>query len=288
MKWARQVVCAVVVLIVLGVVAIEYQRSQVVEYAQYRFNLAWIIPESGVTFVSFDPAEKTILSIPFPANLTIPSRQSGEYLIDSLYKLGSYTGQGGEFARRKIQGFMRLPIPGYLVSEGSLARGLLGIIVGSTQTSLSRLDAILLLYRISRYPMRVVVEDELIRAGVVEDTTYHGDRLQEYVGTRLFDWSIAESGLSVAIVNESGKDGLGSDMADFLTNLGLDVVSVKSGSFGEREKSEWQVEHSDQVHELSYIFESLFGLGKPTIAKVEAEYRAVVLVKVGRDVIDLF
>lgn len=288
MKWVKRALGAFVVLLIVGIAAIEFRLSQVVGHTQYRFNMAWIAPESRVTFISYDPTEKTILAIPFPSNLAIPSRKSGEYSIDSLYKLGAYDGQGGEFARRKIQGFMRVPIPGYVVAEGSLVRGFLQVLLGSAETSLSRFDALLLLYRTSRYPTREVGEDELIRAGVIEGTTYHSDRLQEYVGTRLFDWSIAGSGMSVAIINESGEDGLGSDMADFLTNLGLDVVSVKSGDGVEREQSEWQVEHSNTVAELSYVFESLFGLGKPHIASVAPEYRAEVLVKVGRDAIELF
>ena len=288
MKWVQRAAYAFVVLLIAGMAVMEFGRSQVVGHAKYRFNMAWIAPESRVTFISFDPTEKTVLAIPFPSNLAIPSRKSGEYSIDSLYKLGAYDGQGGEFARRKIQGFMRVPIPGYVVAEGSLIQGLLGVLLGSTETSLSRFDALLLLYRTSRYPTREVGEDELIRVGVVDGTTYHGDRLQEYVGTRLFDWSIAGSGMSVAIINESGEDGLGSDMADFLTNLGLDVVSVKSGDGGELKQSEWRVENSDKALEMSYVFESLFGLGKPTIANVVAEHRAEVLVRVGQDAIELF
>jgi hypothetical protein len=189
-----------------------------------------IVPDKGVSFVSFDPAEKTALLLPFPTDLAIKSRGSGEYSIGSLYKLGSYAGSGGKFARQKIQGFMRVPIPGYVVVHAetvavraNLRRGLLQSLVGKGETNLSVFDTILLLSRSADYRFREIDQDELVRAGVIEAKTYHPERLQEYVGSRLFDWGIGESQETVAIINASGENGLGSDMADFLSNLGLDV-----------------------------------------------------------------
>ena len=267
-----------------------------VGYSQYRFNLAVIVPGSGVSFVSIDPAEKAILSLSFPTSLAIRSRSVGEYSISSLYKLGSYQGEGGEFVRQKIQGFMRVPVPGYLVTGGkvlkaksSLRLALLKKILGRAETSLSRFDAALLFYRAGKYSWREVGEDELVRSGVIDSNIYHPERLQEYVGTRLFDWGIGSSGVTVAIVNASGENGLGSDMADFLSNLGLDVVMVRSASGDERlESSEWQVGSSDEADELKYIFESLFGLSKPKLEKVPEEYRSRVLIRVGSDAKELF
>jgi len=258
-------------------------------HSQYRFNIAVINPGIGVSFVSVDPTEKTILTIPFPTNLTINSRSKGEYSISSLYKLGSYKGSGGMFARRKIQGFMRVPIPGFIVTSKSLKIGLLGVIFGHTETSLSRFDAMLLLYRVTRYRRREISGNELVRAGVIEGNSYHSERLQEYVGTRLFDWEIGATGLTVAIINASGENGLGSDLADFLSNLGLDVVMVRSINVDESlNKSSWQVSDDKSAKELSYIFQNLFGFDQPKVENIPVEYRASVLIKVGKDVKDLF
>lgn len=277
-------------MIVAGLVVAEWRGSQVVGHSQYRFNMAVIERDKGVSFVSIDPAEKSILILPFPTSLAISTRGSGEYSISSLYKLGAYKGQGGMFARQKIQGFMRVPVPGYLVVSGKNLRwGLFKVMIGNGETSLSRFDAALLLYRANRYRRREIGEDELVRAGVIEDNTYHPERLQEYVGTRLFDWGIGGQGVSVAIVNASGENGLGSDMAEFLTNLGLDVVMVRSERGDEiLEKSEWQVSDKVGAGELGYIFESLFGLPKPKIEPVAGEYRSRVMIKVGEDAKELF
>lgn len=277
------------ILIVGGLVVREYRASQVVGHSQYRFNMVMIDNDKSVTFASFDPMEKSVLIIPFPTNLAITSRTSGEYAISSLYKLGSYKGEGGKFARQKIQGFMRVPIPGYLVTNSSLKMGLFRTIFGRSETSMSRLDAIILFYRANRYSHRVVKEEELVRAGVISGNKYFPDRLQEYVGTRLFDWGIGASGMTVSIINASGENGLGSDMADFLTNLGLDVVSVKSATNTQLlETTEWQVSSQDKAGQLSYIFENLFGLDSPVIAELSQEFRSEVVIRVGKDAKELF
>lgn len=294
--WVKILVVAVVILIILGLGRAEYRSSQVVGHSQYRFNMAVISPSDGVTFVSYDPSEKSILVLPFPTNLAINSRSKGEYSISSLYKLGSYTDAGGMFARQKIQGFMRVPIPGYLVVNNLkqkmrtlLTKNLLRVIFAHSETSLSRFDALVLLYRSNRYSLREIEEKELVRAGVITGNIYHPERLQEYVGTRLFDWGIGSAATTVAIVNASGENGLGSDMADFLSNLGLDVVMVRSVMGDEiLPTSSWQVGDEAKAIELGYVFETLFSFDKPKLEAVPEEYRSMVLMKVGKDAKELF
>jgi len=299
--WLKWVMGIVVCLIMAGLVVKEWRKSQVVGHSQYRFNLAMIEPDKGVVFLSLDPAEKSVLALPFPTNLAINSRTSGEYVVSSLYKLGSYQDKkGGMFARQKVQGFMRVPVPGYVVIhdskktiKASFNRAMRQIIFRQTESSLSKFDALVLLARSNEYKWREVSEEELVRVAVLDRSdkgfVYHPDRLQEYVGTRLFDWGIGEAKITVAIVNASGVNGLGSDLADFLSNLGMDVVMVRSVSENESlTKTQWQVDNLDEDGELQFIFENLFSLDKPKVEKIPDEYRAQVLIKVGTDAKDLF
>lgn len=289
MKWAKLSLVILLAGVICGLILREYRLSQVVGHANYRFNMAVIDPEKGVSFVSFDPAEKRVLSIPFPANLAITSRSSGEYSISSLYKLGSYKGEGGRFARQKIQGFMRVPIPGYLVGKGGYKSLLFKAIFGNGETSLTGFDAFLLFVRSNNYKFREIEQDELIRAGVIQDNKYKSERLQEFVGSRLFDWGIGGNEIAVAIINASGENGLGSDMADFLSNLGLDVVMVRSEpGDGVLEHSTWQIDNDKSRKELVYIFKNLFEMGEPITESIPAEYRADVIVKIGQDAKSLF
>lgn len=297
--WIKWLVMGLVGVILMGLVWREWGRSQIVGHDPHRFNLAMIVPNQGVTFLSFDPAEKTLFAIVFPSDLVIKSRSNGEYSITSLYKLGSYSGDGGMFARRKIQGFMRLPIPGYLViknNRGQVKRTLVGglrkVILGKADTSLSRLDALSLLLATSTYNYREISEDELVRAAVLEkqagETIYHPERLQQYVGTRFFDWGIGESGVTVAVVNASGVNGLGSDMADYLTNLGLDVVMVRSTGMKEFQTvSRWEIADDPKLKPMIELFTSLFGFSSPKIG-LDPEYRAQIVIQVGQDAKELF
>lgn len=287
----------IVVLILLGLGFKEIKKSQVWGNGEYRFNMAMIDEKNGVTFLSFDPSEKSVLSLTFPNDLAIKSRTSGEYSISSLYKLGSYSGKGGMFARQKIQGFMRVPIPGYVVTNSKKAvtksnfrMAMIKTIFGRVDTSLSRFDAMILLSRSGRYAWRIVEEKELVRAGVIADKTYHPERMQEYVGSRLFDWNLGAGNITVAVINASGENGLGSDIADFLTNLGLDVVMVRSvnGESQQIESSEWQAQNDKVAKDLGYVFENLFSFKQPKVEPVAEEYRALVVVKIGKDAKELF
>lgn len=296
LKWVKWIVALVVLLIVGGLGFKEIKKSQVIGNGQYRFNMVMIGESGGITFLSFDPSEKSVLSLTFPSDLAIKSRTSGEYSISSLYKLGSYSGAGGMFARQKVQGFMRVPIPGYVVtsskktmSKTSFRLAMIKTMFGKTDTSLSRFDAAILFLRSGRYGWRNVEEKELVRAGVIADNTYHPERMQEYVGSRLFDWNIGAGSITVAVVNASGENGLGSDIADFLTNLGLDVVMVRSvNNDNQVEKSEWQVGNKKIAEDLGYIFKNLFSFNEAKLENVPEEYRSMVLIRIGKDAKELF
>jgi hypothetical protein len=289
MKWAKLCAAVVFVLVIVGLVVKEYQKSQVVGHGKYRFNLALINPGSGVNFVSFDPTEKSILAIIFPSDMAITSRTSGEYAISALYKLGSYKGNGGMFARQKMQGFMRVPIPGYIVSSGGLRLSLIKALFGTSETSLSKLDLIVLLYDSGRYKYKEIGKEELARANVIDNGKYKPERLQEFVGSRLFDWGIGAESIAVSIINASGENGLGSDMADFLSNLGMDVVMVRSVDDSQiLADTQWQVDNKELSQKLNYIFENLFEFEEPKIEPIGGEYRSQVLIKVGSDAKDLF
>ena len=296
-QWARWVVASVLILIVAGYVSQDYGRSQVVG-KQHRFSLVMSGDSGDVSFISFDPVERRVFALPFPKELTIKSRSVGEYSVGSLYKLGQYDSQGGEFVRRKVQGFMRVPIPGYLVvkskrsSEAALKLGLWGAFwQGSEVSNLSTLDAFVLFYQAGSFTWKEASPDELARAGVLENKEgggylYRSDRLQQYVGTRLFDWGIGASGVTIAIVNVSGIDGMGSDMADFINNLGFDVVSVRTGS-EVADHSRVLVGDLKKYQETTDILQNLLGLAAPEVTDVQS-YRSELVVEVGKDAQELF
>lgn len=291
------ILVALALMILGGLLVQEYRRSLIVGYASSRFNLVMVDPEEGLTFVSIDPVEKTLVSLAFAKDAVMKSRENGEYDIGALYKLGTYQGNGGMFARQKVQGLMRVPIPAYIRvhRQKNVRTDLRRALWGSWKegsTNLSLLDR-WVVWRRSYYRYRAIESEELEREGVISTTggrmTFQEERLRQYVGSRFFDWNLGGAGVTVAVVNASGKDGLGSDVADFLNNLGMDVVMVRTAEGDQvTEQSSWQVGSQNEQQELEYVFERLLQLQPANINEVPAEYRARVLLTVGKDAEELF
>lgn len=293
------VLYALGILIVVGALVGEWRKSLGVWEAA-RFNLVYVDNEGKrVSVVSFDPVEQKVLLLEYPESLSIDSRSVGTYKIGSLYPLGTYKQQGGEFARRKVQGFMRMPITGYLVGSNqsgnvvkSLSRTLIEGLWRKNETNLSRFDKYILWQQLKKYNASEVGEDELIRAGIIVKKSdgdgygYMPERLAEYVGKQFFDWGVGIEGATVAVINESTIDGLGSDMAGFLTNMGLDVVVVRSGE--SMRKVTKIVVAEPKKHERSLrLIDRAFGFDSAEQGATD-EYRADIVVWVGSDAQDLF
>ncbi|GAB4027020.1 MAG: hypothetical protein Fur0011_4080 [Candidatus Microgenomates bacterium] len=299
LKWAKFMVYSFAIMVVIGIFIKELKASIV--SPENRFNLIYI-DEGGarVSVVTVDPVEEKVMIITYPENLAITSRSVGEYEIGSLYKLGSYKSQGGEFARRKVQGFMRLPIVGYLVNlEGkgsineSLKKSMLKAMWSSRyENNLTMIDAYRLSQAISSYSGKNVGEDELMRAGVIvrdkenNKISYNQLALSNYVGQSFFDWGVGKEGVTVSIINESGESGLGSDMAEFLDNMGLDVIAVKSGNVI-TDTTKMVVKDPKASRATLTLMSKVFNF-KPYVLGDTSEYRAGIVMWVGKDALELF
>jgi len=293
------------ILVILGIALIyqETRASQVFQ-SKYRYSLVVGSERGMVSYVSFDPEEKRILIIPLPPDLKIRSRSVGEYSVSSLYKLGEYDGNPGGFIRTKVQGFMKVPIAGYLLvseieeqgTKKALLSGLLkSLIFSKNRTSMSRLDALTLLFASQKYDYKEVDREELVRSGAIvkegNGYIYREERLGEFLKTQVFDWAVGEENVTVAIFNASGENGLGSDIAEFFTNMGFDVISVRGVENGEPLEDTTKIRiaesdietHRDVLRQVS----GLFDWWEIEIAETE-EYRADLVIFLGKDATNLF
>lgn len=278
--------------ICLAVLFGMWRRSTVAQSGKYNLVVAG---EGKTSFVSIDPIERTVFVIQYPPNLAIKSRSVGEYEVGKLYTLGKYDSDPGEFVRIKVQGFMKTLINGYLIMPEDIGRltlmkNLISAIYGGRPTStLSAIDAVILLARVSKYDYRQVGTDELLRSGAIGQNegrySYNPDRLQQYLGLRVFDWGIGSQGISVVVVNESQEAGMASDVANFLENSGMDVVAVRSGE-GEAETTRVTVAEEELVKRLAPLL-TAFGWNEVQIRDT-SEWRADVVVHLGRDGVRLF
>lgn len=297
--WGKWLVGVLITMVLVGYGVSEYRKSVVDPDA--RFHLLYIDDEGArVSLASFDPVEQKIVVIEYPPELTIVSRSVGRYEMRNLYTLGGYKGDGGEFARRKVQGFMRLPIVGHIVSnsesgeiEGSLRSALRQSLYkgGGVETNLSIFDRFRLLSELSRASVRVVGKEELVRAGILVSTpdsgwNYNSERLIKYVGASFFDWGVGQEGATVAIVNESGLDGMGSDMASFLTSMGLDVVMVRSGE-KTSESTRYVIQDPKKFRRALTLIERVFTF-EPYVIEETKDFRADIVFWIGKDALELF
>lgn len=279
----------VAVLILGSLIYREYSLSQLIGN-EYKFSLAYINHQE-VSYVSYDPEERQVFILTYPAKLEIKSRSEGVYEVGKLYQLGSYDGQAGEFVRKKMQGFMRAPVMGYLVSEKTLKPALLEAFFKRSETTLSRLDALILLARTNTYIQKLEGVEELIRVGAVEKEgekyNYSPERFQQYLSVRVFDWKIGGEGVTAAVINQSGEDGLGRDISQFLTNAGVDVVSVK-GEEDSSEKTRLVVNLADKESlGLSQALSRWFGWPE-AVEEDTTQARARMVIYVGKDALKLF
>ncbi|MEI6690882.1 MAG: LytR C-terminal domain-containing protein [bacterium] len=293
---AKTVGIGLVLILLISSCLQEYRKSIIVG-SGIRSNLVMAEPTGEVAVVSFDPSEKRITELTLE-DVAIKSRSIGEYKLSQLYRLGSYDGSGGEFVRRKMQGFLRLPLVDYIVVDdmgpNGLRKALLLQIVFANRASMSRIDALTLWFSSWSMMWRNVPFDTLIKDGVFVKNTegfeVSNSRLQQFVGLRLFDWTVGGEGVTVAIINETEIEGLGNDIAKFLTNVGMDVVSVRSGDGQQSDKTSVLFSHkpkdmlaTDRV--LHFIF------GRKEIFQYEqnlSEYRSDVVIKIGKDVMEMF
>lgn len=276
-------------LILAGFLFREYQLSTVLN-SEFKYAMVYLDTKGTVNYVSFDPEEKQIFTLSYPQNLEIKSRSVGNYTIGKLYTLGNYEGNPGEFTRKKVQGFMRAPVMGYMVSDQPLKKALFRHIFTGRGTTLSRLDALYLYLKSNSYVVKDEGENDLLRAGAIEKSgdkfTYSSERLQQYLSTRVFDWGIGGGGVTAAVINQSGEDGLGRDIAQFLTNAGVDVVAVR-GASEQNEKTKIVIEKDDVSSEkLAKALLSWFGYGYE-VGDVSS-YRARMVIYVGKDGLKLF
>lgn len=302
-KFGFWAVLILLVLMIVSWVVSEFRRSVVFRSEEQRFYMVVAGRSGQVVFTSFDPAENKIVLMPLPEDLYIKSRSVGEYKVGNLFELGNLEDKGGVFLSRKVQGFLRTPILGYVVLDDSedwnpkklLSQGLWQSLLplGGEEGNLSRLDALSLLLRTGSYRSVVLDQSELVRSGVLESRaaggfTYNYDRLRMFAKERFFDWLIGDEGITVSVNNLSGVDGLGGDVGEFLQTIGADVVMVKEEKKDAKEPktsilvANEVVRRSRTVRFLERIFEIKAELGETST------YRADVVFFVGQDMTNMF
>lgn len=264
-----------------------------------RFNFVVFTNQGDVGFVSLDSVEKNISFVEFPKELAIDSRSVGEYRIDRLEKLASYEEESGLFVKRKIQGFLRVPVSGYIYAKKDakikevVRQAVFWKLLkrGEVVSDLSIFDLGLIAVRSRSYVEFNEGEKKLVKEGILvkkgDGYGYNRKRLSEFVGERYFDWLVGEEDVTVAVVDESGLPGLGEDVSDFVQNLGAKVVLVREEE-SERKESFLRVKNKKlKGSETIKAMNEFLGVGRVEVGKTES-FRSEVVLFLGSDMEKLF
>ena len=278
----------------LGVVAgwLVYEMATAkLGWQKRRINLLFIGKGKDGVVVSVDQIGMKVDSLDFPQDSLLKSKSKGYYQVGKLMALAEYEPRPMSFVVAKFQGFLKIPIQAYCRVRKEVELGEkvgLGWVWRCRETNLNFLDKLRLSYLLHKYSLDSKTESDWWRLGILvgDKKEYDSLRLEEYMKDRFFDWLVAKEGLEIAVVDESGHD-LGEDLATLLENLGIHVVMVKTKD-QVRPRSELRVSRRELLKSWSVaaVKESL-KVDKVAVGRVD-EYRADLVILVGRDLLSLF
>ncbi len=254
-----------------------------------RSNILFINEDGGAAVMSLDGVTKKISWLFFPGESLIASRSFGYYRVDKLVKLARYEKDFGGFLTGKFQNLVKLPFQAYCLEEDKVD---LSGEVGyqwwwrCKRTNLNLVDKLRLSYWFQKDVNQEFRLKDWRRLGVLgketeEGRVYKDDPLNEFIKNKLFDWKVAQEGLTAAVIDESGHD-LSHDLGDLLENIGFKVVMTRNGR--NSRKTEAEIWFGDEKLKRSLGAKALMGLFRQ--AKIEVkntdDYRADVVIWLGK------
>jgi len=237
----------------MGVVyQVDSQISLVVVLPDYQRRIEFVIPGNTMVKVGFG---------------------FGEYQLKNVYELGRLEGQGGKVLSRTVQDLMGVAVRGWLVDE---------------VTNLTWWDRIRLWWyeqmvmkksTVVELRQQAAFRQEVLGDGV-EVFRVSQKLLDELVNKLVFNEKLAKEGLSLAVLNAAGIEGVARDVARLLANLGGEVRLVSN--LDNQEKSQILVAGKDILE--SYTVKQLariLGIKEVGLGDV-GEYRSEVVVVIGQ------
>lgn len=238
--------------------------------------------------VSYSPADKTIKIINIPEDTSIPvANEFGNWQIRSIYGLGESEEkpQGNKLLQTSVSNLLGIPIEGYIQLTGKnkslsilaavevIKKSPFGFITATNEikSNMTIADLMKVTWDLGRVRFDKVTEIDLEKRGVLErnflpDKTavlnVDYSQLDNLIQS-LADSNLINEDINVAIFNATTTPGLAQKYARFVSNLGINVITVanagnnqpktivlKSKTAGE------DVQNSATLERLAHIFSS--------------------------------
>lgn len=245
--------------------------------------------------LSLNPSDGSILAILIPQNLQVlVPKGFGAYQIGSVYRLGRLRegGGGGPLLRETMQDFLGVIVDGWVVTntpfKGSDIKLLLkdSLLVRGTDTNLTAWDKVRILFWagsvkrensnvIELHALNILKKRQLVDQTEVLET--ESSLLDGKIGTLFTDTTFLAERKSVEIVNGTDVQGVASRIARIITNMGGEVLFVKTA----REPLAYS---RIETHDESYTAKKLErSLGLPLFKKKKDEGKTDILIVIGED-----
>lgn len=240
-----------------------------------RGRFGWVIQAEDIRVKIIIPNQKKLITLIIPDNTMVKVGFGfGEYRLSKVYELGSLENQAGKVLSRTVQELLGIGVKGWEAGGKS---------------NLSWWDK----FRLGWQEAFVVNQTEEIelknKAAWQKDELSDGSAiyrvnqvwLDELIHQEFFDQEISQEGLTVAVLNASGVDGLAENISRLITNLGIEVRVV--GNLTLQKASEILINKKElQKSKTMMQIVSSLGIQRIDVADI-LEYRSDLVVIIGSD-----
>jgi len=238
-------------------------------------QFGWVIQTEEIRVKIIIPSQKKLVTLIIPNNTIVKVGFGfGEYRINKVYELGKLANQAGKVLTRTIQEFLGVGIKGWQVG---------------TKSNLSWWDNFRLkwleTFAVNQTKVVELKDKPSWQAEQLSDGSliYRVNQawLDELVHQEIFDQEVSQEGLTVAVLNASGVDGVANDISRLISNLGIEVRLVSNLAAQERSEVVISQKSQKDTKTLKKIIDSL-GIDTVRVGDI-LEQRSDMVVIIGRD-----
>lgn len=238
-------------------------------------QFGWVIQAEEIQVKIIIPNQKKLITLIIPNNTIVKVGFGfGEYRLNKVYELGKLANQAGKVLTRTIQEFLGVGIKGWQVG---------------TKSNLSWWDRI----RLKWLETLVVSQTEVIK--LKDKAAWQAEQLSdgsliyrvnqawldELIHQEIFDQEVSQEGLTVAVLNASGVDGVAGNISRLISNLGIEVRLVSNLAVQDQAEVVISQKSQRETRTLKKIINSL-GIDTVRVGDI-LEQRSDIVVIIGRD-----
>ncbi|MCG2691573.1 LytR C-terminal domain-containing protein [Microgenomates group bacterium] len=242
-------------------------------------QFGWVIQAEEIRVKIIIPNQKKLITLIIPNNTMVQVGFGfGEYRLNKVYELGKLENQAGKVLTRTIQEFLGVRIKGWQVG---------------TKSNLSWWDK----FRLKWLEALAVNQTKVIE--LKDKAAWQPEHLSdasliyrvnqvwldELVHQEIFDQEISQEGLTVAVLNASGVDGVANNIGRLISNLGIEVRLVSNLAVQDQSEVVISQKSLKDTKTLKKIVDSL-GIDTVRVGDI-LEQRSDVVVIIGRDYVNL-